>query len=410
MKVINLLVFLALFLFIIAACTPEKKCESANDCDEKQDYSVKCSDEGKCEYTKQTSSGLVSSSQDFTNAGDKFRIAFSYNNPFDVSNDLFNVKLSLVTKSEQSKNRVITKIELTGVGKKTGRTLLASKEVNKPLWDVGSEYELDEDLKIDSSLSEREDFNELSITVYYNYIVKTGTKLDTKQAQPNVNLNKRITLTKTISKDQCSSCKDKKGYKTICDSSTNLICEYESLSNICGNYRCESEANETRCNCKTDCGPCSGTTESLIYNCVSDKCVGQIKPTIVVKNNNILDQKKQSEIPFTLHYVFNNPFNVQTDTFDIKFLIDNPPQNINNIRIEDIRLLEGQQEIVAIKPRKILSPNKEITISVKIPEQNMEEVKKSITVVVEFSFNKDNQSKEDKFQKQFSDKVTILTS
>ena len=165
-----------------------------------------------------------------------------------------------------------------------------------------------------------------------------------------------------VIKDDCSDCKEKTGYELVCDKSTGFSCEYKS-----------------------------------------------IKSTVVVKQNNIFEERREASILFNLYYVFNNPFNVQNNTFDIKFMIKELPQNINSVRLDTIRLLEGQQEISSITPKKLLIPNKEIIIPIKLPPQSLEEVKRGITVGVWFDYNKDNKQNKHKFQKQIPERLTIIT-
>lgn len=164
-----------------------------------------------------------------------------------------------------------------------------------------------------------------------------------------------------VIKDDCSDCKERQGYELICDKSTGFSCDYKS------------------------------------------------RPNVVVKQNNIFEERREAGILFNIHYVFNSPFNVQNDTFDIKLMIKEMPQNINSVRLDTIRLLEGQQEIMAINPKKLLTSNKEITIPIKIPSQSLEEVKRGITIGVWFDYNKDNKPNKHKFQKQISERLTIIT-
>jgi len=94
-------------------------------------------------------------------------------------------------------------------------------------------------------------------------------------------------------------------------------CVYTPVPGVCGNGLCDG--NENGCNCATDCGECKGAVQNskyLLKSCVQDQCVETV-PEEKVKPVYLSSEQGSSGDKFKLDTIYNQPFNMRKDTFDV---------------------------------------------------------------------------------------------
>ncbi|HLF54129.1 MAG TPA: hypothetical protein VI612_00220 [Candidatus Nanoarchaeia archaeon] len=109
-------------------------------------------------------------------------------------------------------------------------------------------------------------------------------------------------------------------------------CKYAPIPGQCGNGLCD--ANEDKCTCPSDCGPCAGAvpgSKYLTQECVQNKCLqdvsgSKIQPVAMSADINSAGDK------FKIDTLYNQPFNLKKDTFDVTVTLGTQgPQNSDEL-------------------------------------------------------------------------------
>jgi len=147
--------------------------------------------------------------------------------------------------------------------------------------------------------------------------------------------------------------KSTEGYKAAC---IDNFCKYEALPNKCGNDICETTNDENGCTCAQDCKPCTGKVSQSKYltqQCIEDMCVqdviqSQVKPVATAKELSSAGDK------FSIETVYNQPFNLKKDTFDVAVTLAREGGRNTDIKITALELIgkteDGRTIILARQP------------------------------------------------------------
>lgn len=435
-RFIFFLVFLISILLLLAGCT-KKECKTNEQCI-KEGHEGKCTAEWKCAYEKLCGTKickgkegtllekkcvnentcistipannikLASQTTEQTMAGDKFKITTNYNQPFNTRKDKLNLKLTLSQQAQANSEEKITHVELIGKTKDQRTLTLAEKDTTRVLWTDGSETTIP--LTIDFPTADTEgEFTSLTLKIYYNYVQTSGSQKQTKEATLQQNYPAKFSWARPSQPYPCpTKCPEETtAMKGECSPETG-ICEYTPVPNTCGNYICE--ANENKCSCKQDCGPCEATTGVYTTRmCTTDnRCVGTIKSGVTPTPKTIIDDKELGYMHLMNNYKYNNPFNTKTDKFTIEMQLYELPAQTTGVKIETIRILEGAQQIAELQINEDLpQTGSKITKEITIPQQPAPEAEKNIKITVWYQYTQNGAIQKGTFEKQLDKTVLI---
>lgn len=416
-------VLLVSTLLILAACG-KKECEVSADCEPQPGMVARCTADNECRYVEKKTTptappapkedvGFFTS--DVRSLGNTFQVDTTVTTPFEINEDLVDVKILLKTIATGYSEFTITKIELMGVDKKTRQKIrIGEKTVNKPLWIVDDFIE--EQVRVAFPTAEkRGTFSNVEAVITYDVVfMSRGVPTDKTSTMKSLLRRFELDWTKSASAQCPASCDDGNQItEDVCDASTGFFCEHNYLPNNCGNYICER--GETQCNCGQDCGPCSGDIgEFLEQGCVQNTCLSQIKQGVTSETKNIVDERRLSAFTLSNQFVYNEPFNANRDTIAVEVALFERGETIAQVRIANIQLLEGTNLLSEAQVKKILpSIGSAATADLTVPKQTNPEVSKALTVRVWYEWVREVEGKDPELSKGKFDKslgrITIIS-
>ena len=351
----------------------------------------------------------IASSAELAAGGDKIRITTSYNQPFNMRSDLFNVKFSIISESRYNSDRRIAKLVLTGQTTDKRTITLAEKNLNRNLW---PEIDVDADLIANFPATLKEGtISNLELQITYEYSTGTGLQKTPKSTIVKSPYRGASFLwVKPTTQYPCpESCDDNNpGTQDICDSSTESFCGHMSIPGMCGNFVCEQ--GEDRCTCPQDCGPCSGIAGTYIeFACMQNKCVAQFKPGITVTPASIFDDRNLVQFHLQNNYMYQNPFDIKTDRFTLNFNLYDKVIDASNVKITAARLFEGTNEIASVvRPLALANIGQTGMLEMIVPAQPLPEIERSITLQVWYEFDRNNQTTKGSYTKSIG-KISFVT-
>lgn len=393
----------------------ENKCSCPNDCGtcagavpnsqylSQQCANKECIVDVKTELVKPAFAGQESSS-----VGDKFKIDTSYSQPFNLKRDTFGLTITLSLPSAQNFEHKILRAEMTAQTKDKRTITLISKDINKPLWVLGST--LQEELVLDFPTPELEgELNNIALKVFYEYIQKQAGKPVKKQSNFQTTFKDKFIFVKPSAQYSCppaSACDDKNpGTRDTCSQQTNFFCKNEPIPNACGNFVCDS--NENKCGCPADCGPCQGSAGNFLdYTCKANTCAAVLKSGVTIEPNSLFDDRSLGPIQLNNNYKFNNPLNIKTDKITLEFKIYRKDPSVENVIIETVRLLEGQQQLAEVTPNQQLS-EQQTSVQVSIPTTAEPEEDHNLVLGIWYKYDQSGTTRQGNFQKPLG-KITLV--
>ncbi|MBN2111748.1 hypothetical protein JW707_01480 [Candidatus Woesearchaeota archaeon] len=314
--------------------------------------------------TKQCASnakpGLKISTSSLTNemqsAGNRFSVITTYNLPFNVKKDLFNVKISLSQIGTGLSEIKIKKIEMFGMDANRNTVTLGEKTVNKYAWTT--ETDIEEGVRIDFPTSENDgQFTNIRIRIGYEYMQEYGGQVQARTATFEITL-RGVTFTwfKPGMTGQCpSSCDDlNPGTADVCNAQTGYFCEHQPIPGKCGNFACDP--TENKCTCAEDCGPCEGDAgRYLSFMCQANECRTAVKSGVIQEPVSKLDEKNRNFYYLQNKYIYKNPFNVNADSFEIEFSLYSKQDAVGAVRLLSAKLLDRTSEIASVNIGKALN-------------------------------------------------------
>ena len=380
-------------------------CESSeNECTCEQDCGVcsgqsgkhlvkSCSRNNECvEDIPATAQKPITQTRELSTGGSKLSVTTTFNQPFNTKKDQIELEFGINVLGQGMSGISVARLELTGMTPDKRTVQLADKTVGKMLFE-GSK--LTEYLIIDFPTSDKDgELTNINLKVYLDYVVTSGSTT----APKSVTLTHPYQALKFAwampekSAGCPASCDDRNdGTQDFCDVSTNYFCEHRPLAGACGNGLCDG--TENKCSCPSDCGPCSGGGTYTSMNCVGMACLSALKQGITVQPQSVFDERELAGFTLQNSYKYGKPFNVKADTFSLEFTLYQKQDSVSSIKIKDVRLLDGSQELAYVNANKELSAvGQKQAVDVMIPPLGSVEQERSLTLRVWYEYAKDGQT------------------
>lgn len=382
----------------------ENECTCAQDCGQcagtSGAYLVKtCNSNKECvEDIPAAQQKPITLTRELATGGSKLSVTTVFNQPFNTKKDQLELEFGINVLAPTMSDLRIARLELTGVTKDKRTVPLADKTVGKMLY-AGSK--LKEYLTIDFPTTDKDgELTNLNLKIYLDYVQTSGS----------TSTPKSVTLTHAYpalkfawampekSPGCPASCDDNNdGTQDTCGPETSYFCAHTPLAGACGNGLCDG--TENKCTCPADCGPCTGTTTYLSQSCVGMACVSSLKPGITVQPQSLFDERALAGFTLQNSYKYNKPFNVKTDAFSLELALYQKQDAVSAIKIKDIRLLEGTQQLAYVSVNKDLTATgQQQTADITLQSLGGEpEQERSVTLRVWYEYVQDSQTKQGDF-------------
>lgn len=369
--------------------------------------------------TKQCASnikaGLKVSTSSLTNemisAGSKFRVITTYNQPFNMKGEMFNVKISLNQIGTGISNIKIKKIEMSGLDTNRQTVTMGESIVNKYVWTT--ETTVEDNLIIDFPTSNDDgQFTNIKLRISYDYNQAYAGQLQSKTATFEITL-RGVTFAwiNPGMTGQCpSSCDDyNPGTADVCNAQTRYFCDNQPIPGKCGNFICDQ--TENKCTCAADCGPCEGDAgQYLSFTCSANECKTALKSGMIQETISKVDDKNRNFYYLQNKYTYKNPFNVNTDSFELEFNLYNKQAAVGAIRIVSAKLLDRTTELASASIGKNLNMiGDTATASFQISQFTAHEEDKSLTLKIEVEYDYTTVSGTEQRKDSFASSLGTIT-
>lgn len=342
-------------------------------------------------------------------SGISVKVTSDFNQPFNLKRDLFRVKFSLMTLPNTVEDVEIKRIEITGIAPDKRKVSLYDEVVNRPL-----HLELDAAADLVLKLNSADNYGELSniiLNLYFDYYVVSSGKRILKSGMFPVRYSglTKFLWVLPVSVYSCPlSCDDNnQGTEDVCSAETDFFCAHRPVSGVCGNFVCES--GENRCSCAFDCGACSGAAGNyMVYACVENDCVAQLRPSFVQEKKSIFDDRDLSYFHLQNNFEFYDPFKVGIDSIALTFSLYEKKEEVSQVRITDIRLFDGSVEVARAAADLSLSGiGDSVSVGVGISEISGVEENKALNLAVWYEFDRGGQTAKNEFRKPLG-RITLV--
>ncbi len=347
----------------------------------------------------------IYTSADIPSGGDKFKIDTIYGQPFNLKRDTFGVTITLTEQGKDNRDEHIISAELTATTKDKRQITLSRQEVDKYLWTTGSAVK--EDIALDFPTAELEgELTNVILKVQYEYSYVQAGKKTQKQGVLQNRYKETFVFVKPSSTYPCPNCNDNNpGTRDYCSPQTNNFCKHEPIPNTCGNSKCDGAEN--KCTCQQDCGVCAGSAGAFLeFTCQGTNCATQLKSGATQQPSIFFDDRSLGPVQLNNNYKFKNPFNIKTDAFDLSFKIYRIDPAVSGLKIDTVRILEGQEQIAEVPVDKELS-DKITTVTVQIPSIVEPEEEHNLLLAVWYTYTQSGQEKQGSYQKPLG-KITLI--
>jgi hypothetical protein len=376
----------------------ENECTCEQDCGACAGKSGKhlvrsCSRNNECvEDIPATAQKPITQTRELGTGGSKISATTTFNQPFNTKKDQIAVEFGINVLGPGMSDISVARLELTGMTPDRRTVKLADKTVGKMLFE-GSK--LTEYLIIDFPTSDKDgELTNLNLKVYLDYVVTSGTTASPKSvtlSHPYQALKFAWAMPEKSAGCPANCDDNNDGTQDFCDASTNYFCEHRPLAGACGNGLCDG--TENKCSCPSDCGPCSGGGTYLSQSCVGMACLSALKPGITVQPQSVFDERELAGFTLQNSYKYGKPFNVKADKFLLEFTLYQKQDPVSSIKIKDVRLLDGSQELAYVNANKELTAiGQKQAVDVTIPSLGgSAEQERPITLRVWYEYSKDGQ-------------------
>ncbi len=393
----------------------ENKCTCGADCGECTGKAGKylvqqCNAQDECvEDIPATTQKPITQTRELATGGSKISVTSTFNQPFNIKKDRLELEFKMSVLAPSMSDVMISRLELTGMTTDKRTVSLTDKTVDKSLFAEGSKFK--EYVIIDFPGTEKDgELTSLNLKIYADYVQTSGTTVTPKSTTLNhAYQSLKFAYARPEKSPGCpASCDDANpGTQDVCDASTSYFCENKPIAGACGNGICDGTENP--CTCVQDCGPCSGGGTYLTRSCVSNACLAQLKPGVTAQPQSLFDDRDMSAFHMQNSYKYNKPFNTNADKFTLEFTLYEKQDTVSSVKIKDIRLLAGTQEIAYITAGKTLSSvGQKETVELSVPAQATPEVERNLNLRVWYEYVQDSTTKQGDYSKGLG-KVTLLS-
>src|SRR3989338_158620 len=289
----------------------------------------------------------------------KVLLTYVYPEPFNIDSDVLSLKLKLDEKLEADEVTLkrIQLIRHTGQ-KVRGRwdekdqeiQLIDKLDVNRVLWDP--QIEVEQLLPIDADVNQSQKTT-LTLKLFFTYKLKDAKGSDVPYEETKTFDIENFVIAKSTATPECtpSKCDDKNPCTEDKCVPNKGYCENKVKSGKCkGNFRCDDDQGENKCNAPEDCGYCKGKAGDYTeYKC-SD---GNKECTVVLGKEAKIDEKvltNEQKIPgsapdirFKIIKTFNSPFKAKAngDKFTLTMQVLDKKSTTENFKVNTIELVDG---------------------------------------------------------------------
>ena len=346
-------------------------------------------------------------SAELTSAGDRFKLDTVYSQPFNMKKDLFKIKLTLTSASDKVDDRKITGIVLEARTADRRTITIGEKTVNKFLWAAG--FSIDEEVIVNFPTAELEgELSSLTVKVDYDYATVYAGGKTPKSATMKKTYTEKFIFVNPKAQYPCpESCDDNNpGTTDYCGPETDYFCMHSPKPGLCGNFICD--ANENKCTCPRDCGPCTGSAGAYLdYTCKDNRCITVMKPGITVTPQAIFDDRNLGMMHLNNYYNYNTPFNINTDSFKLEFGLYELSEGITNPKIETIRVLDGTQVLASQTVNQVIPEGAPLSVEVSVQNIAQPEEEHSVTLGIWYAYTKAGSEEKGNYNKALGKIVFI---
>ncbi|MBN1385841.1 hypothetical protein JW968_02565 [Candidatus Woesearchaeota archaeon] len=321
----------------------------------------------------------------------KTDIKMTLDQPFDVKSSVFDVELEITDMSDGIEDFMISKIQVlgsSGTGFAAKEFVIGEKELNRPMWGPGASMKTE--IIATCDFPQPESLQTLAVKVFYEYrktsfgSEKTVRDSFTEKASAQYNF---LVPTRVYVCDDVDCNDNNPATKDECIEGT-LLCTHDPIPNRCGNFICES--NENKCSCPGDCGPCDGQiSDHMTAVCYQNDCQSKLAQQSL---STLSAELSYTKFKINMESNFNDPFNVNKDSFDIKLeLVSVSPDlatvvTINKIELVEGELLLGKIDLFSENTLQSIRDMKSFSIPVNFPLGEDEESQKQVKVRVHCAY------------------------
>jgi hypothetical protein len=347
----------------------------------------------------------ITLTKELSTGGTKFELTTYFNQPFNIKKDQFELEFSINSLASGMSDIKISRLELTGMTSDKRTIQLTDKVVNRNLFEGGR---VKERLIIDFPTNDKDgEFTNLNLKVYLDYVQTSGTSSSQKSTTlTNSYSSLKFAWAKPNVTGGCPVCENMPGMSSDCGPQTSFFCTYTPIPGVCGSGVCDGSKN--KCTCPADCGPCTGGGTYLSRACVSNNCVSQLKSGITVQPQSLFDARPMGPFELQNNYKYNSPFNVKTDKFTLEFKLQSKQSDVGTIKLTDVRLLDGSQEIASTTiGKELANKDDKQTADFTVTAAGAAEQERSLTLRVWYEYTQGNDTKQGDFSKALG-KVVLL--
>ncbi len=393
--------------------TGENKCTCSTDCGACEGKSGKylvqqCNALQECtEDIPATAQKPIALTRELTTGGSKISVASTFNQPFNTRKDQFGLEFGLNVLAPTMSEATITRLELTGMTPDKRTIPLADKSISRTLHPGAKAKEL---LIIEFPTADKDgELTSLNLKVYLDYLLTSGTSATPKSTiLQHAYQSMKFAWARPETPSGCpASCDDANpGTQDSCGPETMYFCQHTPVAGACGNGICD--ANENKCTCPSDCGPCSGSTTYLSRSCANNACISQLKPGITAQPQSLFDDRDIGPVHLQNTYKYSKPFNTKTDKLTLEFTLYEKQESVSSFTIKDIRVLDGTNEVASISAgRQLSSAGQKETVELSIPAQGPAEQERNLALRIWYEYVQGSETKQGDYSKALGKTVLL---
>ncbi|MBI2136551.1 hypothetical protein HYU06_05760 [Candidatus Woesearchaeota archaeon] len=288
----------------------------------------------------------------------KVLLTYVYPEPFNIDSDVLSLKLKLDEKLEADEVTLkrIQLIRHTGQ-KVRGRwdekdqeiQLIDKLDINRVLWDPQIEVEQSLPIEADVNQSQR---TTLTLKLFFTYKVKDAKGSVPYDETKTFDIENFI-LAKSTATAECTpaKCDDKNPCTEDRCVSNKGYCENIVKPGKCkGNFRCDDDQGENKCNAPEDCGYCKGKAGDYTeYKCNDNnkECIIVLGKDVKIDEKVLTNEQKlpgsSPDIRFKIIKTFNSPFKAKAsgDMFTLTMQVLDKKATTRNFKVNTIELVDG---------------------------------------------------------------------
>ena len=368
----------------------------------------------QCNAQKECTADIPASAQkpitltrEITTGGTKIGVTSTFNQPFNLKRDELELEFGINAMAAGMSDLRITRLALTGTTADRRTVQLADKTVTRPLFDGAKSKEY---LTLDFSTAEHDgELANLNLNIYLDYVQSSGTSSTPKSATiPLSYQSLKFDWARPDQPTGCGVCDDgNPATIDTCGPETEYYCVHTPKPGVCGSGVCDGGKN--KCTCPQDCGTCTGSGTYTTRACIGTSCLTELKPGITAQQKAEFDDRDLSAFHLQNNYKYAKPFNAKTDKFTLEFMLYQKQDTVDSVKIKDIRLLDGTEEIAHIDAGKTLTAaGQKETVQLTVPPQTTPEQERNIILRVWYEYVQSNQTKQADYTKSLG-KITLVS-